>query len=312
MGCDKVKIWASISATSATVKNIEVDVYYSGVWNNIYSGSLTEGSFVEYPLSSTQFITSIRIREQWTDGNFSGQCRIYEVYFNQVILPPAITILEATNSTFKGSTLNSNVTDDGGDTVCQVRYGYGQTTQLAADFESYTTKSAWVDGYHIGNPAPLPVTGLALNTVYYYRAQVKNTVGTATSDEAFFTTAAYTQLQSWDLSSYNGTTFNPDQPAAMFDESGPKFPGGTLPDETSDAGGVPRSVFWTIIPLIFLCLAGIGTFQVTNSLLAQALVLIFGMAIVMSALLHAWPLYLIVPMILESGGILLSSKVYGY
>ncbi len=255
------------------------------------------------------YVTSADSGSTWTAN--TSRDFMFEEWSPAIV--PSVATLAASSITFKGATLNSSVTSDGGDTTCQIRYGYGTTTQTAANFESYDVKTAWVDGYNTSDPAPLNITSLSLQTTYYYRAQVKNSVGTVTStNEVFFTSATYTQLQSWDIAALDYDLPIPDQPPEMYDESGPQFPGGTLPDEVSDAGEVPRSVFWTIIPTLILCLIGIGIFQVTGSLVVQAGVLITLMIVVMALLLHVWPLYLAIPTTIEAAAITLSSKIYGY
>jgi hypothetical protein len=240
-------------------------------------------------------------------GNVSGA----KLHIEYVVVP-TITAEEVSNITYRQAQLNANVDSDGGNTT-QVRFGYGATSQNSTSFESYTTKTAWVDGYNTGDAANVTASNLTPETIYYYRSQAKNVAGNSTSlNEEFFTSSSYTQLQSWSLTDYSSNLTIPSQPSEMYDESGPKFPGGTLPDEVSDAGGVPRSVFWTIIPLIILCLIGVAIFQVTHSLVAQAAVIGIVMVVVCTLLLHVWPLYLIVPYVLDVSAICLAGKVYGY
>lgn len=57
--CDKVQIWSSYQAN---VDLIEIDVYYSTAWHNIYSGTATVGAYVEYPIGSTESVTALRVR----------------------------------------------------------------------------------------------------------------------------------------------------------------------------------------------------------------------------------------------------------
>ncbi len=103
------------------------------------------------------------------------------------VTAPAITAVAASNVAQTTARLNSTITDDGSDASVQVRFGYGLVSHIAADFESYTTKTAWVDGYHIyDNPY---YDASSLSGTYYYRVQVKNTNSTVTStDEITFTT----------------------------------------------------------------------------------------------------------------------------
>ncbi len=84
--CDKVQIWSSMQAS---MDLIEVDVYYGSAWHNIYSGSLTTGAYVEYPIGSTQSVTAMRIRYHATKAN--RWVGVNEADFNEVSLAPDIT-----------------------------------------------------------------------------------------------------------------------------------------------------------------------------------------------------------------------------
>jgi len=76
--CNKVQIWVSILIVN--INAIEVDVYYNDAWQNIYSGSIITDQFVEYPIGSTQFVTSLRIRFYSTKAS-TGGCRVHEADF---------------------------------------------------------------------------------------------------------------------------------------------------------------------------------------------------------------------------------------
>lgn len=88
LNCDKVQVWSSYQAS---VDLIEIDVYYSGAWNNIYSGAVTIGQYVEYAIGSEQSVTAMRIRYHTTKNN--RWVRIYEADFNEVSLVPDISNL---------------------------------------------------------------------------------------------------------------------------------------------------------------------------------------------------------------------------
>lgn len=55
--CTKVQGWWGIVNTQVT--DIEIDVYYSGAYNNIYSGAIVTGSFQEYEIGSEQAVTAM-------------------------------------------------------------------------------------------------------------------------------------------------------------------------------------------------------------------------------------------------------------
>ena len=66
INCDKVQVWSSYQAN---IDLIEVDVYYSSAWYNLYSGAVTIGQYVEYAIGSTQSVTAMRIRYHTTKRN---------------------------------------------------------------------------------------------------------------------------------------------------------------------------------------------------------------------------------------------------
>jgi len=80
--CDKVRVWSGRSGTRISI--IDVDVYYNSQWNNIYSGSLTVGSYQEYTIGSTQLVSGIRIRYT-SSGNPTQDAYICEAQFNTLV-----------------------------------------------------------------------------------------------------------------------------------------------------------------------------------------------------------------------------------
>ena len=105
-----------------------------------------------------------------------------------VLAPTGISV-DASEVQFTTARLNALITYDGGDSSCQVRYGYGKVSQTAGNFNLYTTLTAWVDGYHTGDRPYLDVDSLDNSDTYYYRVQIKNTNSTITSaDEQTFDT----------------------------------------------------------------------------------------------------------------------------
>lgn len=78
--CTKVQGWWGI--VNAQVTTIEVDVYYSGAYNNIYSGVIVPGSFQEYEIGSEQAVTAMRVRFYATKA--ARQAEVYETDFWEV------------------------------------------------------------------------------------------------------------------------------------------------------------------------------------------------------------------------------------
>jgi len=108
---------------------------------------------------------------------------------------PEITGDAASNISTVSARLNSTVDFDGYES-CQVRFGYGLVSKLAANFATYDnitdwSAATWDTGEHpffdtsgIGDLVPA--------TTYYYRVQIKNSDSTVTSDPeiSFLTEAA--------------------------------------------------------------------------------------------------------------------------
>jgi len=82
--CTKIQGWWGIVNTQITT--IEIDAYYSGTYNNIYSGAIVTGSFQEYEIGSEQAVTAMRIRFYATKA--SRQADIYEVDFWEIPVGP--------------------------------------------------------------------------------------------------------------------------------------------------------------------------------------------------------------------------------
>jgi hypothetical protein len=124
---------------------------------------------------------------------------------------PAVIVKSATNVSFTSAKLNFQVTEDGG-SDCEVRVGYGTSSHIAADFNNYTTITAWAGAYGLGDQDGVTVTNLVLNTVFYFRVQVRNADGTVvTSDETYFDTTSMPSMLS-DYTLPGGTGFLTDDP----------------------------------------------------------------------------------------------------
>lgn len=85
--CDRVRVWVSRAGTR--INTVSVDVYYSGAWTQIYSGSPTLNNWAEYTIGSTQSVTGLRVRLYAASNTDTG--RIHEVNFGEVTAAPEIT-----------------------------------------------------------------------------------------------------------------------------------------------------------------------------------------------------------------------------
>jgi len=111
-----------------------------------------------------------------------------EMSFTTLIEPTVVTV-SASNISTTTVRLNGNISNSGGE-VCQVRWGYGETTQTDVNFAAYDTVTALAGSYTNGDYPYYDVTGLTASTLYYFRFQATNSIGTTTSGELSFTTSS--------------------------------------------------------------------------------------------------------------------------
>lgn len=105
--CDKVRAW--VNEGIVNVSNWEVDVYYSGAWDTIFTGSEPlYGQYVEFPIGSTESVTGMRLRAYSTKADSAGAL-VYEVDFNEVGLVPDIS---NTPNSFDFGTVEASSTPD--------------------------------------------------------------------------------------------------------------------------------------------------------------------------------------------------------
>jgi titin len=86
------------------------------------------------------------------------------------------SLVADTAATFHGSVIS-----DGGE-ACQYRFQYGISPG------DYTMNTDWTGAVHTGNSFSADISGLTPGTVYYYRAQLKDSVGTGSGEEVCFLT----------------------------------------------------------------------------------------------------------------------------
>lgn len=86
--CDKVQLW--MGRVNTQVTDVEVDVYYSSAWHNIYSGAIVVGSFQEFAIGSEQSVTAMRIRFSASKAN--RQAEVNEADFWEVSAIPTGTV----------------------------------------------------------------------------------------------------------------------------------------------------------------------------------------------------------------------------
>ncbi len=104
------------------------------------------------------------------------------------VTAPEIVLLAASNISRNSGRLNSIVTDDGGQ-LCDVRFGYGTTSQ--ANVNAYDIQTPWVEyTFELGQHPFVDVDSLNANDQYFFRAEITNDHSTRASGELNFTTEA--------------------------------------------------------------------------------------------------------------------------
>ena len=118
---------------------------------------------------------------------------------SSVALPPTVTLNAASNFNQELATLNATVDANGYSTTVKFQYS------TASDFSSFTEVNAAttpITGQAVSSYAN--ITGLSVNTTYYFRCVATNSAGTTTSSSLSFTTW---NIQVYERSTSGGTTF---------------------------------------------------------------------------------------------------------
>jgi hypothetical protein len=92
---------------------------------------------------------------------------------------PSVITLTPTSLSTSTATLNGNVTSDGGASLTAMGFDYYSSNPAALTTVTTTPATGLYN---------IPLTGLSLNTTYYYRAWATNAVGTTTASYIPFTT----------------------------------------------------------------------------------------------------------------------------
>lgn len=179
MICEKVRFYASIYIQEPPgVNSVDVDVYYSGAWHDVFEGAFTNHAWVEKAIGSTQTITAFRFRFKTSSDDY--QPSLHEVEFSDST--PIVTIQDLTNILTTSVMANGNITYNGGSN-CTVRgFKYGLTQTPTWDVH---------DGGDFSTGAyTKAITGLLANTTYWVRAYTTNPVDTVYSAWVQFQTSA--------------------------------------------------------------------------------------------------------------------------
>ena len=98
---------------------------------------------------------------------------------------PSVNTDAASDVAVTTASLNSTLVDDGGE-ACQVRWGWGETSQ--ATITAYDNYTAFDGSYTTGQHPFLDIDSLDLETLYYFRVETQNSDSADLGGELDFTT----------------------------------------------------------------------------------------------------------------------------
>ncbi len=165
--------------TQSTTSNIQpgdsmttTEIFYLGRKGGTaswYNGSLDEVRV------SNSVRTAAWITTEYNNMNNPGTFYTLGAEEN-VVLAPTVTTDNATLVEETTATLNGTLTNDGGE-ACQYRFEYGIVSG------NYTADTGWTGSKTTGQPFSTNIGGLSKGTKYYFRAQARNSGGTASGAE---------------------------------------------------------------------------------------------------------------------------------
>lgn len=167
--CSKLKFFARYDGTNG-INKIDLDVYYSGAWHNVYEGSFLNRVWTEKSLGGSYYVSQLRIRFYNNDSSVKTAL-LYEAHFYETTGIPKVTTNAATGVSGALATLNGNITDVGGAT-CTVR-GFKYKEGIAGEEQDASDSGAFGTGAFSE-----ALTGLDPTKKYYFKAYATNTAGT--------------------------------------------------------------------------------------------------------------------------------------
>lgn len=162
--------------------NLDLDQEYvlvaraPGAW----PGYMPQGGYSSTadPYPRGHMLTSIDSGATWTVK--TGWDFAFEEWGVPPPPPPTPQTNAAGNITHEGAKLHGTLTDDGGE-ACDVRFQWGETT-------AYGTDTAWQPGKVTEDTFEQVIAGLDSEKTYHFRAQAKNSAGTASGADKEFVT----------------------------------------------------------------------------------------------------------------------------
>lgn len=173
---------------------------YTNTWTD--TGTFIIGTFF-HTISGLSGGTTYYVRSFALNG--MGYDYGDEVTF-ETLTNPSISVTPATSISVSTAQINASVDNDGGQD-CDVRFGYGTTSQLTV--AAYDNQTAWItDTYATGELPYVSLTALSGATTYYFRAEIRNDVGSSESSELNFATVNSVNEPSSIIAIPSGTTLS--------------------------------------------------------------------------------------------------------
>ena len=183
INCTKIKYYLDDSG-GGDISIVDVDVYYSGAWHNIYQGAFTPYIWVEKELGATYSVTAMRYKFYNSYGGAIGCHVLIEAMFYAVVAP-TVTTQAVTDILSTTATGNGNITAIGGENATRRGFCYMEGDSGDPD----TADSVVYDDGDFGTGAYTKgLTELSPGTTYRVRAYAVNSAGTGYGTTVQFTT----------------------------------------------------------------------------------------------------------------------------
>lgn len=304
---------------------IDIDAYYNGAWNNVYTGAYANLAYVQKWLPGVYEVSEFRLRfynnnvaaqtELDILRNFRFLCRSVAVSLLYAPLTPGSYTVQLD---FANPTVNLSVNG-------VVR----DTDDLAVAGELNPNANAWalcdaasvsyMEYYKAWQGATLRQHIVWENDTTFTDLSGNGNDATpsfpaASSDpDVSASLLSLTPLAPSDAP--GGTTESgglvpgvPAEPEGMYREMEmDHLPGAALINSLLDAGGIPRTLFWFPLVFIGIVVLGLLTYRVTKSLMGMGLVA--SVALVFASRVGIVPYWVTIPLILIAVAILVKEKM---
>jgi hypothetical protein len=170
IGANRTKVLRKIGSYPTDYNDNDSKLVYFGIGTNATDDGLSTETTYYYRAWSEVTAGSL---QQWSDDYAS-------IIATTTGAPAAITN-EATLVEETTATLNGTVDSSGGEN-CQYRFVYGTSPGV------YTSTTDWMGSVTTGQNFSVDISSLNQGTLYYFEAQVKNSVGIGTGSELNFLT----------------------------------------------------------------------------------------------------------------------------